>query len=151
LCYAADHPTSPLARLISPAVPSSPGSYRPFTVTATEGSILSCTKPMAVNTRTLTGWYIAPNRFMALARAVPQQVQAFTGLPASLLAYGVGPDGRVYNDHLFQGGGQAASAGSDGKSALLWPTSAANTSVELFETPTPVLVLEKGLVADTGG
>ncbi|HWO93124.1 MAG TPA: hydantoinase B/oxoprolinase family protein, partial [Methylomirabilota bacterium] len=72
-------------------------------------------------------------------------------LPASLLAYGVGPDGRVYNDHLFQGGGQGASARGDGKSALLWPTSAANTSVELFETRTPVLVLEKGLVADTGG
>src|SRR5262249_690491 len=55
------------------------------------------------------------------------------------------------NDHLFQGGGQGASAHGDGKSALLWPTSAANTSVELFETRTPVLVLEKGLVADTGG
>src|SRR5206468_1834529 len=106
---------------------------------------------MAVNTRTRTGWYIAPNIFMALARAIPDQVQAFTGLPASLLAYGVGPDGRVYNDHLFQGGGQGASAHGDGKAALLWPTSAANTSVELFETRTPVLVLEKGLVADTGG
>jgi 5-oxoprolinase (ATP-hydrolysing)/N-methylhydantoinase A len=132
-------------------VPANAGSYRPFTVTAPEGSILNCTKPMAVNTRTRTGWYIAPNLFMALARAVPGQVQAFTGLPASLLAYGIGPDGRVYNDHLFQGGGQGASARGDGKSALLWPTSAANTSVEVFETRTPVLVLEKALVADTGG
>jgi len=149
--YAAAHTTYPLKCILSPAVPANAGSYRPFTVTAPEGSILNCTKPMAVNTRTRTGWYIAPNLFMALARAVPQQVQAFTGLPASLLAYGVGPDGRVYNDHLFQGGGQGASARGDGKSALLWPTSAANTSVELFETRTPVLVLEKGLVADTGG
>ena len=149
--YAAAHTTYPLKCILSPAVPANAGSYRPFNVTAPEGSILNCTKPMAVNTRTRTGWYIAPNLFMALARAVPQQVQAFTGLPASLLAYGVGPDGRVYNDHLFQGGGQGASARGDGKSALLWPTSAANTSVELFETRTPVLVLEKGLVADTGG
>ncbi len=149
--YAAAHTTYPLKCILSPAVPANAGSYRPFTVTAPEGSILNCTKPMAVNTRTRTGWYIAPNLFMALARAVPQQVQAFTGLPASLLAYGVGPDGRVYNDHLFQGGGQGASARGDGKSALLWPTSAANTSVELFETRTPVLVLAKALVADTGG
>jgi N-methylhydantoinase B/oxoprolinase/acetone carboxylase alpha subunit len=149
--YAAAHTTYPLKCILSPAVPANAGSYRPFTVTAPESSILNCTKPMAVNTRTRTGWYIAPNLFMALARAVPQQVQAFTGLPASLLAYGVGPDGRVYNDHLFQGGGQGASARGDGKSALLWPTSAANTSVELFETRTPVLVLEKGLVVDTGG
>jgi 5-oxoprolinase (ATP-hydrolysing)/N-methylhydantoinase A len=149
--YAAAHTTYPLKCMLSPAVPANAGSYRPFTVVAPEGSIMNCTKPMAVNTRTRTGWYIAPNLFMALAHAIPNQVQAFTGLPASLLAYGVGPDGRVYNDHLFQGGGQGASAHGDGKSALLWPTSAANTSVELFETRTPVLVLEKGLVADTGG
>src|SRR5437660_1725731 len=149
--YTAAHTTYPLKCILSPAVPANAGSYRPFTVTAPEGSILNCTKPMAVNTRTRTGWYIAPNLFMALARAMPEHVQAFTGLPASLLAYGVGPDGRVYNDHLFQGGGQGAWARGDGKSALLWPTSAANTSVELFEARTPVLVLEKGLVADTGG
>ena len=149
--YAAAHTTYPLKCILSPGVPANAGSYRPFTVVAPEGSIMNCAKPMAVNTRTRTGWYIAPNIFMALARAIPNQVQAFTGLPASLLAYGVGPDGRVYNDHLFQGGGQGAWAHGDGKSALLWPTSAANTSVELFETRTPVLVLEKGLVADTGG
>ena len=149
--YAAAHTTYPLKCILSPGVPANAGSYRPFTVVAPAGTIMNCTKPMAVNTRTRTGWYIAPNIFMALARAIPDQVQAFTGLPASLLAYGVGPDGRVYNDHLFQGGGQGAWAHGDGKSALLWPTSAANTSVELFETRTPVLVLEKGLVADTGG
>jgi 5-oxoprolinase (ATP-hydrolysing)/N-methylhydantoinase A len=132
-------------------VPSNAGSYRPFRVAAPEGSILNCTKPMAVNTRVRTGWYIAPNIFKALSAAVPAQVQAFTGLPASVTFYGVGPDGRTYNDHLFQGGGQGGSAHSDGKSGLLWPTSAGNTSVELFETRAPVLVLEKNYVADTGG
>src|SRR5262245_20045376 len=149
--YTAAHTTYPLKCLLSPAVPANAGSYRPFTVPPPDGSIHKCTQPMAVNTRTRTGWYIAPNLFLALARAMPEQVQAFTGLPASLLAYGVAPDGRVYNDHLFQGGGQGAWARGDGKSAVLWPTSAANTSVELFEARTPVLVLEKGLVADTGG
>jgi 5-oxoprolinase (ATP-hydrolysing) len=34
---------------------------------------------------------------------------------------------------------------------LLWPTSAANTSVELMEQRVPVLVLEKAYVADSGG
>src|SRR5262249_38563050 len=67
------------------------------------------------------------------------------------LGYGVGAGGGASNDHLVQGGGQGASAGGDGKSALLWPTSAANTSVELFEARTPVLVLAKGYVADSGG
>jgi N-methylhydantoinase B/oxoprolinase/acetone carboxylase alpha subunit len=74
-----------------------------------------------------------------------------TRLPASVTFYGVGPDGRTYNDHLFQSGGQGASSRSDGKSGLLWPTSAGNTSVDLFETRAPVLVIEKNYVADTGG
>jgi 5-oxoprolinase (ATP-hydrolysing)/N-methylhydantoinase A len=149
--YTAAHATYPLKCMLSPEVPSNAGSYRPLRVTAPEGSILNCAKPAAVNTRVRTGWYIAPNLFQALSPAIPERVQAFTGLPASVLAYGVSGDGHVYNDHLFQGGGQGASAAGDGKSALLWPTSAANTSVELFETRTPVLVLEKNLIADSGG
>jgi 5-oxoprolinase (ATP-hydrolysing)/N-methylhydantoinase A len=120
-------------------------------VKAPEGSILNCAKPASVNVRTRTGWYIAPNLFMALADALPDRVQAFTGLPASITLYGQGADGRFYSDHLFQGGGQGASSQSDGKSALLWPTSAANTSVELFETRTPILVLEKRYLPDSGG
>jgi 5-oxoprolinase (ATP-hydrolysing)/N-methylhydantoinase A len=149
--YTAAHTVYPLKCVLSPAVPSNAGCYRPFSVTAPEGSILNCVKPASVNVRTRTGWYIAPNLFMALADALPDRVQAFTGLPASMTLYGQGPDGRFYNDHLFQGGGQGASAQADGKSALLWPTSAANTSVELFETRTPVLVLEKRYLPDSGG
>src|SRR5262249_46586462 len=41
--------------------------------------------------------------------------------------------------------------GGDGVSALLWPTSAANTSVELLEQRVPVLVTEKAYVPDSGG
>jgi 5-oxoprolinase (ATP-hydrolysing) len=52
---------------------------------------------------------------------------------------------------LFMGGGQGASDGSDGKSGLLWPTSAANTSIELIESRTPILVLEKSFIPDSGG
>ncbi len=149
--YTAAHTTYPLKCMLSPAVPSNAGAYRPIEVRAPEGSILHCTHPASVNVRTRTGWYLAPALFRALARALPAAVQAATGLPASVTFYGVGPDGRVYNDHLFQGGGQGGSAHGDGKAGLLWPTSAANTSVELFETRVPVLVLEKGYVPDTGG
>ncbi|HYF06976.1 MAG TPA: hydantoinase B/oxoprolinase family protein, partial [Acetobacteraceae bacterium] len=44
-----------------------------------------------------------------------------------------------------------ASAHGDGKSGLLFPTSAANTPVELLESRMPVLVEEKALVPDSGG
>ncbi|MDE2334894.1 MAG: hydantoinase B/oxoprolinase family protein [Rhodospirillales bacterium] len=149
--YTAAHATYPLKCMLSPDVRGNAGCYRPFTVTVPEGSVLNCTRPASVNLRTRVGWYLAPNVFRALAEAAPNQVQAATGLPVALMLYGRDGDGHLYSDHFFMGGGQGGSARGDGKSALLWPTSAANTSVELMENRAPVLVLEKTLVADSGG
>jgi 5-oxoprolinase (ATP-hydrolysing)/N-methylhydantoinase A len=149
--YFAAHATYPMKCVLSPQVRSNAGCYRPFTVKAPEGSILNATKPASVNLRTRTGWYLAPNIFRALAEAAPKQVQAATGLPHSINIYGRDAQGLVYADHFFMGGGQGACAVTDGKSALLYPTSAANTSIELMETRAPVLVVEKTLVTDSGG
>jgi len=151
LNYTAAHATYPLKCLLTPSVRGNAGCYRPFVVKAPEGSALNCDKQMAVNLRTRTGWYIAPNVFGALAKAAPDRVQAATGLPVAVNIYGRDADGGIYSDHLFMGGGQGGSAGRDGVSALLWPTSAANTSIELFEQRVPVLVLEKTYIADSGG
>lgn len=151
LNYTAAHATYPLKCMLTPNVRGNAGCYRAFTVKAPEGSILNCKRPMAVNLRTRTGWYLAPVIFRALAKAAPAQVQAFTGLPVAANIYGVDGDGRLYSDLLFCGGGQGASATKDGNSCMLWPTSAANTSIELIETRAPVHVIEKTYVADSGG
>ena len=143
LNYSASHATYPLKCMLTPNVRGNAGCYRAFTVKAPEGSVLNCDKPMAVNLRTRTGWYIAPNIFTALAKAAPGKVQAVTGLPVAINIYGRDTAGQIYSDHLFMGGGQGGSEAGDGVSALLWPTSAANTSVELFEQRVPVLVAEK--------
>jgi 5-oxoprolinase (ATP-hydrolysing)/N-methylhydantoinase A len=149
--YTIAHGSYPLKCILSPQVRGNAGCYRPITVKAPEGSVLNCTRPAAVALRTRTGWYLAPNIFRALSDAAPDRVQAHTGLPVSVKVHGLDAKGRLYADHFFMGGGQGASAAHDGKSALLWPTSAANTSIELFETRSPVLVVEKALVADSGG
>ncbi|NKB55790.1 MAG: methylhydantoinase [Alphaproteobacteria bacterium] len=151
LSYTMAHATYPLKCILTPDVPGNAGCYRPMSVTAPRASIFNCEKPKAVDTRVRTGWYIAPNVFGALADAAPDRVQGFTGIPSSALFHGVGAAGVYYSDHLFQGGGQGASDQGDGKSALLYPTSAANTSVELFETRVPVLVIEKAFLSDSGG
>lgn len=151
LNYTAAHATYPLKCMLTPAVRGNAGCYRPFTVKAPEGSILNPTYPASVNIRTRTGWYIAPNIFAALAEAAPAQVQAFTGLGVAATVYGRDADGCYYSDMLFCGGGQGGSARGDGHSALLWPTSAAGTSIELMESRAPILVLEKGFLPDTGG
>ena len=151
LGYTMAHATYPLKCMLTPEVPGNAGCYRPMSVSAPRSSIFNCDKPKAVDTRVRTGWYIAPNVFGALASAAPDRVQGFTGIPSSALFHGKGADGQYYSDHLFQGGGQGASARGDGKSALLYPTSAANTSVELFETRVPVLVVKKEFLPDSGG
>ncbi|WP_376088863.1 hydantoinase B/oxoprolinase family protein [Roseomonas sp. CCTCC AB2023176] len=151
LNYTEAHATYPLKCMLSPGVRGNAGCYRPFTVRAPEGSILNPAKPAAVNLRTRTGWYIAPNIFRALSKAAPNTVQSATGLPKSISLYGRDAAGRLYSDHLFMGGGQGGSARGDGKSGLLWPTSAANTSIELMEQRVPVLVEEKAYLTDTGG
>ena len=149
--YFAAHATYPLKCMLTPGVRGNAGCYRPFTARAPEGSILNATKPASGNLRTRTGWYLAPNIFRALAEAAPTQVQAQTGLPHAVNIYGRDAAGELYADHFFMGGGQGAGAHSDGKSALLYPTSAANTSIELMETRAPVLVLEKTFIPDSGG
>ena len=149
--YTEAHATYPMKCLLSPEVRGNAGCYRPFTVKAPAGSVLNCDKPASVNLRTRVGWYLAPNIFRALADAAPDRVQAATGLPVAVNVYGRTAEGAVYADHFFMGAGQGGSSHGDGKSALLYPTSAANTSVELMETRAPVLVLEKSFVTDSAG
>lgn len=151
LSYTMAHSAYALKCLLSPEVPSNAGCYRPLAVSAPAGSILNCARPAAVSVRTMVGWYCAPALFQALAPVLPERAQAYTAIPTAVGAYGRERDGVWYNDHLFQGGGQGGSAHGDGKSALLYPTSAANTSVELFERRAPLLVEAKELIPDSGG
>ena len=147
----AAHSSYPLKCMLTPGVRGNAGCYAPISVVAPEGSALNCRPPASVAYRTRLSWFLGPNLYRAMAPAIPDKVQAFTGLPKSFGFYGRNNQGRVASDHFFMGGGQGASSRADGKSGLLFPTSAANTPVELLESRMPVLVLEKGLVADTGG
>lgn len=137
--------------LLTPHIRASAGCYRAITVKAPEGSILNCSRDSSVGLRHLTGSYLVGNIFQALSEAIPASVQAYSGLPAIVHFFGRDEAGRGYSDHLYLGGGQGASAASDGKSGVLWPTSASNGSVEILETRAPILVLEKAFVKDSAG
>jgi 5-oxoprolinase (ATP-hydrolysing) len=149
--YASAHTTYALKSILTPGIPSNAGCFRPLHVRAPEGSILNCRYPAAVNQRTMTGWFCGPAVFRALAPVLPDHVQAFTGLPATCSAYGYDAEGRPFNDHIMFGGGQGGSAHGDGGAALMYPTSAGNVPVEMFEQRTPLLVECKALMPDTAG
>lgn len=151
LSYTTAHATYPLKCMLTPDVRGNAGCYRAFTVKAPKGSILNCEKPAPVSLRTRTGWYIAPNIFRAMAEAAPEAVQSFSGLPSLLSFYGKSDEGALFYELLLLGGGQGASARADGKSSLLWPTSAATSSIEMLESRSPIVVWEKALMTDSGG
>lgn len=151
LSYTSAHATYPLKCMLTPNVRGNAGCYRPFNVSAPKGSILNCEKPSPVSLRTRTGWYLAPNVFRAMEDTAPDRVQAFSGLPSLLSFYGRNDEGKMFYELLLLGAGQGGSAKQDGKSPILWPTSAATTSLELMETRIPVLIEEKSLIQDSAG
>jgi N-methylhydantoinase B/oxoprolinase/acetone carboxylase alpha subunit len=151
LPYTTGHTLFPLKCLLTPTIPSNEGDFAPISLYAPEGSILNCQFPASVGLRVNTGWYLHELIFGALGEVLPDRVQAGNGLMSSLRAYGIDPAGRPYNAHLFAGGGRGAGGGRDGISANMFPSSAANVPVEVFELNAPVLVTEKELMADTAG
>jgi 5-oxoprolinase (ATP-hydrolysing)/N-methylhydantoinase A len=149
--YTRSHTAYALKCLLTPDVRSNEGCYAPYHVEAPEGSLLRCRFGASVDVRQNTGWFLGPLLHRALSQALPDRVQAPTGLPLGFYAFATLPDGRVLKDHLFQGGGQGASLGHDGMSTLLYPTSAGNVSVEMFEQRVPLWVETKEWTAGSGG
>jgi len=151
LTFTTAHTVYALKSILTPETPSNADCFGPLHVRAPEGSIVNCRYPAAVSQRTMVGWFCGPAVFRALAPVLPHKVQAFTGLPATFSAYGQDRGGRVFNSHNMFGGGQGASHDLDGRAALMYPTSAGNAAVEVFEQRTPLLIERKELIPDSGG
>ncbi|MBI5300873.1 MAG: hydantoinase B/oxoprolinase family protein [Chloroflexi bacterium] len=151
LTYTLAHTAYSLKCALLPEVPSNSGCYQPIRVIAPAGSVLNCKPPSSVTNRTRTGWYIAPLIFGALSRVIPDRVMASGGLMTGYKVYGIAQDDSTFNAWLFNSGGLGGNAHGDGASATIFPSSASNVPVELFEVAVPVLVHEKELVPDSGG
>lgn len=149
--YTVAHTLYALKLLLTPDIPSNSGNFRPIDVEVPEGSLLAARRPASVALRTRTGWHIHELVYKALAPALGSRVQAGSGLAFMLGANGHDDAGRPFSDHLFLGGGQGAASWGDGTPALLFPTSAGNVSIELFEQRTPLVVEEKSYVDGSGG
>ena len=132
-------------------VPVNEGCFEPIRVTAPDGSIINCTFPASVGSRVNTGWYIHGAIFQALSAVLPDRIQAGNGLMSILQTYGVEADGRVFNTHFFCGGGRGATSGGDGTGHNMFPSSASNVPIEVFELNSPVLINAKEFVQNSAG
>jgi N-methylhydantoinase B/oxoprolinase/acetone carboxylase alpha subunit len=151
MIYSRGHTYYPLACLLTPDVPVNEGCFEPIHVFAPAGSLLNCRFPASVGSRVNTGWYIHGAIFGALADILPERIQAGNGLMSSLHTYGTEANGRVFNAHLFCGGGRGATSSGDGMGLNMFPSSASNVPVEVFELHSPALVLAKEFIPDSAG
>lgn len=149
--YTLGHTSYPLKCLLCPAVPANDGTYRPVSVSAPLGSVLNCTPPVSVGSRTRVGWHVHPLLFGALESILPERVQAGNGLLHYLNSYGDEGDGKTYNAHFFIAGGRGAGQGRDGTTRNGFPSSARNVPVEIFELRAPLLIRRRALLPDSAG
>jgi N-methylhydantoinase B len=136
-----------------PDVPINEGAIRPVKMTAPEGCVVNCRFPAAVAARMQIGHFMTEMVFKALAAATPHNVIAGSGgTPAQTnIFYGRRHNGKPWHTMIIRGGGLGASSRMDGHQCAIFPANGANTPVEIFESDTPLIVAERGLVPDSGG
>lgn len=138
---------------LDPDIPVNEGSTRPVKVNVPEGTVLNCKFPAAVAARLQVGHFMTEFVFRALANAIPDKIIApCGGTPAQANTfYGKRHDGTPWLITVIRGGGMGASARQDGHHCAIFPANGANTPVEIFESDTPLIVLERALIQDSGG
>jgi N-methylhydantoinase B len=139
--------------VFDPDLPINEGAIRPVSMTAPEGSVVNCTFPAAVAARMQVGHFMTEMVFRALSTAVPDRIMADSGgTPAQTnIFYGKRHDGKPFHTMIIRGGGLGASQTKDGHHCAIFPANGANTPVEILESDTPLRVLARELVCDSGG
>ena len=145
-CYA-------LKCLLDPNAPNNSGTLAPVTVTAPRGCLLNASPPSPVWGRHLSGHYVPPAIFGALARILPDKICAESGSPLwNVYFSGKIPSGEgIFVKMFFMNGGHGARPLGDGPGCLSFPSNVSNQPIEAFEHQVPLLVTEKTFVPNTGG
>ena len=140
--------------VVDPTILPNAGLYRPITVLADLGTVVNCTEPAAVFSRTHTGQRIVDVILGALAQAVPEKViAACMGSNAWIGFSGVDPrEDTFYTYPETMGGGFGARVGKDGMDGVQCHlTNTSNLPIESLEQEYPLLVERYELVPDSGG
>ena len=135
-----------------PGTPNNDGCFRGVTITAPEGCLINPLRPAPIWARHLSGHYLPPVIFGALAQLMPERVIADCGSPLwNVYFSGRHDDGRRFVKMFFMNGGHGARPHQDGPACLSFPSNVATVPVEHFENSVPLLVTGKSLIPDSGG
>lgn len=151
ICYTKAFSVYAVKCVTTPTIPNNEGSVRPVSVAAPEGCILNALPPFATGGRHVIGHFVNPLIFGALVKAVPELIQADSGMMGLVNFQGTHRDGRGISSIFFASGGFGALDGLDGAPTTPSPSNMTGTPVEVWENLTSTTILKKELLADSGG
>ena len=151
LCYTRSWCAYTLKCLTTPSIPNNLANVLPMEVTAPKECILNAQHPAATCGRNTVGWYVVPLLMGAFAKAMPEVVQAETGMAMTVVFNGKLQNGNKLLDQYFATGGIGGMVGLDGQQTTPAPTNCAMISSEIWEDETDVVVLERRILPDSGG
>lgn len=151
LCYTRAMTCHAIKCLTTPKIPNNEGSVRPIHATAPAGSILNALPPSPTGGRHIVGHFVNPLVYGALARALPDRVQADSGMLNLINVQGRTREGGGVSSIFFASGGFGALRGLDGAATTPAPSNMTGTPVEVWENLTGMFVESKALLPDSGG
>ncbi|MBI4320809.1 MAG: hydantoinase B/oxoprolinase family protein [Chloroflexi bacterium] len=134
-----------------PEVPNNEGFFRPIKVCAPAGSLLNPLHPAPVMARHLLYTFVSAAVFGALAKVIPDRVIAESGNYVLPSIMGTDDRGQPFAYWFATRCGMGARPGLDGYSGTNYPASVGTVPIEIVEKVSPVFVLCKGFVPDSGG
>ncbi len=151
ICYTRSWCAYTLKCLTTPSIPNNIANVLLMEVVAPEDCILNAQHPAATCGRNTVGWYVVPLLMGAFAKAIPEAVQAETGMAMTVVFNGKKQNGRKLLDQYFATGGIGGMTELDGQQTTPAPTNCALVSSEIWEDETEVAVLERRILPDSGG
>jgi N-methylhydantoinase B len=141
----------PFKCALVPRVPNNEGLFRPIHVTAPKGCILNCEFPYPVRARAKTTNNINQVVFGAVWPILGEHAQAGSGsiwpfsVSGQLEGYG------TFAVFILPHGGRGAMRDLDGLIPIAFPHNSSVTATEIMEVQSPVLMLCKEFLPDSGG
>ena len=126
------------------------GAFMPIDVKVPSGCLLSAEHPSPTGGRHIIGHFVTPPIFGALASAVPESVQAETGMMNLMTFKELIPTAETFRNS-FSCIGWFWSITQDGLNTIPVPSNMAGVPIEVWEANTGTTIERKQFRCDSGG
>ena len=137
--------------MLEPSTPNAEGFFAPIEISAEEGSIVNCTRPIATDARHITYTHVEDCLVQSLGQAIPERAVTESAGLQLVNFQGEDDDGNPFIGVNATFGPFPARATSDGMAAVDFPYNGRNVPIEIFEQYVPIRVEENSLVPDSEG